>query len=125
MNNTKYFDEVVERCDEKIANVKRGIEKFVAELTDNPAYAFRWADAKMGLAAEGYVAEVVKEMTLTCKAEGESPEILRERVTRAAVQAGKYMKRSTSQSSNYMDNAKAAAWCDCMDDFGGLLGGRY
>jgi len=119
----KHFERIIERCDERIANTERAIAKFCDELKENPARAFQWADGKMETAAEGKVAEIIKEAALAAIKNHKTREDLEAMVNHQAMNAGKYMKRSTSQSANYIENAEACAWIRALDKFDGLVNG--
>jgi len=119
-SNRKHFERIIERCESRIANVDRMMVKFAADVTENPAHAFEWADSKMEAAAEHKVASIIKAMAESAIEKDWEPSDLNRQIRDQALQQNKYMNKSTSQCSNFMANAAGAAWIQAMDRFDGL-----
>lgn len=118
----KFFETVIDRCDERIQNCERAQNAFVAKLRENYHTAMTWSDSQFELAAEWKVAHVLKSLVNDCIAKGKEPKELRRDVQDIVLQDAKYVKHSTSIGTNQMEVETTAAYSRTLDSFDGLLG---
>lgn len=121
----KELGKVMARCNERINNCNRAIERYTEELKENPAHAFKWVDGKFGVAAEWRAAHLILDMAETAAADeaGKTVAEIRADIQKMICRDAKSVTpSSTSTGSNYMDAANLEALADSLDSLSGLLG---
>jgi hypothetical protein len=119
--NRKYFETVIERCDERIRNCEAGRDRFAERCRENFHHAMQWADSQYELAGEWKAAHVIKALAEAYMEKGREPKELRAEVRNMVVQDAKYVKSSSSMSSNRQETETTAAYAKALDSFDGLL----
>jgi len=105
--------------------------KFKADLSQNPAHAFKWGDNVMALVSRGDVARLLlawankwesqlADGSLSDKQpqnEDEFMERALEHITKTALQKNRWTNQSTSMCSNFMERTEAAAYAELADEW--------
>lgn len=122
----KRFAQLVEKLETGQAQFEKANEAFQTKFSQNPVYAFEWADSVMSLAAKAQVYNRYLKFVKDVVAEPDNSEnklsleeVLR-RITKDATDHvlthARSPKSSTSMCSNYMAQQTTAAHAELLDD---------
>ena len=110
MSDLKKIKQLRDRLEQMLASSKEGLEEFKEKLDQDPTYAMQWADKVFTYAAQHKVAaDLLHGLKANTVGEAEFLKRAQEYLTREVLQAARCPGRSTSPSSNHMDEELAAA----------------
>lgn len=84
---------------------QENLKKFTADLASDPCYAFSWSLSKFEAAAENEVAHTIRHAYKN----GSTAEETQDELTKEALRLAAHPARSTSPTSNLMEQCRAAA----------------
>lgn len=122
----KKFASLIEKLESGQQQFEKANEAFQNKFSQNPVYAFEWADSVMSLAAKAQVYNRYLKFVKDVVAEPDDSEnkltleVVLERITKDATNFvlthARSPKSSTSACSNYMAQQTTAAHAELLDD---------
>ena len=112
MNKQEFF---IKRLESNIASEQAQIDKFVAKVQEDPAYALSWGTNAFASAANLKVFKLV----LTAMTREENPctmQDVKNTLMDRVLQRSKYPPQSTSPCSNLMEQYELAAYANMLSD---------
>lgn len=96
------------------ASAEKQIAKFATEVVANPSYALSWSLDQFKHAARIEIANRFQEMVEA----GHSLEVIKAEVIKQAMQLASTSSRSTSPTSNLMEDERRVAWVNLARELG-------
>jgi hypothetical protein len=117
METRKTKDQIVRKLESMLESGEQQRDKFITKLQDNPAYAMSWSQSMFMVAAEIDFATEALAFFNTYKGEEDPVQIFLNYTQKTVFQKSRHVSnKSTSVSSNYMDDCHLECRAAFLDD---------